>query len=412
MTWLLAQIGLSLLLAALAGWFIGWHLRAFRDQDRVEDLRQTMIATKDVKDRELAELRRKVEDLETRLERASDTSARSVAGVRSSSAAPAQISRVVDQAHDPDPGPSVASLVEVAPPTSISQAESREPAEPAGVAAAERERRREADAALRRRTAAMLTLQAETEALREAIGEKSAKIAQLEERLVGAEPLGGDLESTRGEIAKLEARLRNLAAERGAAIETTAARDAELLESRKEIVIRDTRVNDLRNRCSTLETELADAREATLRRGGEDLGRRESDLEDARRALQRQIDRNRKQDAVHRAVVEQLEGEKARLRAAVPAPTVSHAAHGPPGGRRGLPQKRSDELTQIFGVGSAFAKAMREAGIDTYAQIAAWTDGDIDRYATELGAHAKRIRTDRWVEQARELARTSRARRE
>jgi large subunit ribosomal protein L21 len=77
-----------------------------------------------------------------------------------------------------------------------------------------------------------------------------------------------------------------------------------------------------------------------------------------------------------------------------------------------MPQKRSDELVHVSGVGPAFAKALREAGIDTYAQIAAWTDSDIERYATALGAHAKRIRTDRWVEQARELARTSRAQRE
>ena len=91
MIWLLAQIGLSLLLAAMAGWFVGWYLRAFRDQDRVEDLRQTILATKDVKDRELNELRRRAEDLEAQLERMSETSVRSVATAGATTATAVEI---------------------------------------------------------------------------------------------------------------------------------------------------------------------------------------------------------------------------------------------------------------------------------------------------------------------------------
>jgi len=417
-TWLLAQIGLVVLLAALSGWFVGWHLRAFRDQDRVEDLHQTMLVTKDVADRELSELRRKTEDLEGRLLRENDSSARSVAVVASLSTAPATIPGVADRAQESDAPPAMAPLVEVTASTAPPNAETSaavigEPAELTGVAAAERERRREAEAALRKKAAAMLTLQSEIEALHEAVAEKAAKIAELQDSVVESEPASRELEAKHEEVVQLEARVQALDAERVAAVADAAAREAELLESRKETVIRDTRINDLRNRCATLETELAHAREAASEPGEQDLGRLEDGLDDARRALQRQIDRNRKQEAVHRAVVEQLEGDKARLRDAIPAPTVPHVTDGPPAGaRRGLPQKRSDELTQIVGVGPGFAKAMREAGIDTYAQVAAWTDHDIERYAAALGAHVKRIRTDRWVEQAGELARTSRARRD
>ena len=168
---------------------------------------------------------------------------------------------------------------------------------------------------MRRKTAAVLTLQAEVEALREAVAEKAAEIAKLQDGLAGAEPAGRELESTQAEIARLEARLRVADEEHLAAIATAAARESELLESRKEIVIRDTRINDLRNRCASLETELAAARDAASSPGGQDLGRPEEDDDDVRQALRRQIERNRKQEAVHRSVVEQLEGEKARLRA-------------------------------------------------------------------------------------------------
>lgn len=409
MIWLLAQIGFSLLLAAMAGWFVGWYLRAFRDQDRVEDLRQTILATKDVKDRELNELRRRAEDLEAQLERMSETSVRSVATAGATTATAVEIPHFEDQDQDPEP----ARLVEVGAPSAGSHAEIGEPDELAGVAAAERARRREADAALRRKTSVMLGLQAEIEALRGAVEEKAAEIARLQERLVEAEPAALELETTHAEVAELEARLRASDEERATATAAAVGRDAEVVEARKEVMIRDTRINDLRNRCASLETEVTEARDAATHDGGQEVGQLESGLEDARRALQRQIDRNRKQEAVHRAVVEQLEGDKARLRAAVApltdSPTTSEAPHA---ARRGLPQKPSDELVHISGVGPAFAKALREAGIDTYAQIAAWTDSDIERYATALGAHAKRIRTDRWVEQARELARTSSAQRD
>lgn len=409
MIWLLAQIGLSLLLAAMAGWFVGWYLRAFRDQDRVEDLRQTILATKDVKDRELNELRRRAEDLEAQLERMSETSVRSVATAGATTATAVEIPHFEDQDQDPEP----ARLVEVGAPSAGSHAEIGEPDELAGVAAAERARRREADAALRRKTSVMLGLQAEIEALRGAVEEKAAEIARLQERLVEAEPAALELETTHAEVAQLEARLRASDEERATATAAAVGRDAEVVEARKEVMIRDTRINDLRNRCASLETEAAEARDAATHNGGQEVGQLESGLEDARRALQRQIDRNRKQEAVHRAVVEQLEGDKARLRAAVAPPTDSPTtSEAPHAARRSLPQKRSDELVHISGVGPAFAKALREAGIDTYAQIAAWTDSDIERYATALGAHAKRIRTDRWVEQARELARTSSAQRD
>ena len=408
MTWLLAQMGLVLLLAAVAGWFVGWYLRAFHDHDRLEDLRQTMVATRDVKDRELAELRRKVDDLQARFARANDRGARMLDVRGSAAATTLESPRETTESPPPAPSRRASPDQEAARPRALADAELTDPEESSGIAAAERERRRESEADLRLQNATLLAAEAEIEALREAVAEKATRIAELQDELVELEPADRELESAQGTVVEIQVRLRALEEEREKALGAIAASEEQLLEARKEIVIRDTRINDLRNRCGTLETELADARIQDGPAAGDEVGRLESGLEEAQRALQRQIERNRKQEAVHRAVVEQLESDKARLREPGERNVTDLHAHS---ARRGLPQKRSDELTQISGIGPVFAKAMREAGIDTYAQIAAWDDPDIERYAATLGTNARRIRADRWVEQAHELARTSRAHR-
>lgn len=64
----------------------------------------------------------------------------------------------------------------------------------------------------------------------------------------------------------------------------------------------------------------------------------------------------------------------------------------------------SDDLTRIKGVGPKLAALLREQGITGFAQIAAWTDEDIDRIDPTLGRFEGRIRRDDWVGQARLLA--------
>lgn len=63
-----------------------------------------------------------------------------------------------------------------------------------------------------------------------------------------------------------------------------------------------------------------------------------------------------------------------------------------------------DDLRQLYGVGPKVEARLRELGVRRFADIAAWTDEDIDRIAPQLKVHAKRIRRDGWVESARELA--------
>lgn len=64
---------------------------------------------------------------------------------------------------------------------------------------------------------------------------------------------------------------------------------------------------------------------------------------------------------------------------------------------------REDDLTRLKGVGPKLAAQLRELGVTTFAQIAAWSEADIDRIDAQLGRFQGRIRRDSWVEQARLL---------
>ncbi|MBV1690727.1 hypothetical protein KRR38_24370 [Novosphingobium sp. G106] len=64
----------------------------------------------------------------------------------------------------------------------------------------------------------------------------------------------------------------------------------------------------------------------------------------------------------------------------------------------------ADDLRKIKGVGPKLVALLQSLGVTTFAQVAAWTDADIDRIDAQLGTFAGRIRRDNWVEQAKFLA--------
>ena len=65
------------------------------------------------------------------------------------------------------------------------------------------------------------------------------------------------------------------------------------------------------------------------------------------------------------------------------------------------PPAGPDDLTRIKGIGKKIAGMLNDRGVTTYAQIAAWSDADIDRIQHEL-RFPGRVRRDKWVERARE----------
>ncbi|QKG72461.1 hypothetical protein [Erythrobacter mangrovi] len=63
-----------------------------------------------------------------------------------------------------------------------------------------------------------------------------------------------------------------------------------------------------------------------------------------------------------------------------------------------------DDLTRIKGLGPKLAALLGELGVTSFAQVAAWDDGEIDRIDAQLGRFQGRIRRDDWVGQAKLLA--------
>lgn len=63
----------------------------------------------------------------------------------------------------------------------------------------------------------------------------------------------------------------------------------------------------------------------------------------------------------------------------------------------------SDDLKKLSGVGPALEKKLLEAGVTTFAQIAAWTEEDVAAMDEKLSFKG-RIEREGWIAQAQELA--------
>ncbi len=62
-----------------------------------------------------------------------------------------------------------------------------------------------------------------------------------------------------------------------------------------------------------------------------------------------------------------------------------------------------DDLRLILGIGKTNEKKLHEAGVTTFAQIAAWKEADVTRVSALIN-FGERIAKERWIEQARLLA--------
>jgi predicted flap endonuclease-1-like 5' DNA nuclease len=136
---------------------------------------------------------------------------------------------------------------------------------------------------------------------------------------------------------------------------------------------------------SGISAAAADARlkdlQAQAARARQELLTAQVDLRTARG----EADNLRAELAVAKARIEELES------------TLKKAQSVPPGARGG-------DLKVIKGIGPKFEKLLHAAGVTSLAQIAAWTDADIDRMAKTMGVKPDRIRKDDWIGNAKRLA--------
>jgi len=100
------------------------------------------------------------------------------------------------------------------------------------------------------------------------------------------------------------------------------------------------------------------------------------------------------------APVKMTKAQKVKAQAAVDAP----AAEAPKIAKTKKAAKlEGDDLSLISGVGPVIVGKLNDAGITTFAQIAAWTDADVEEIEEKLSFKGRVGRED-WIAQAQDLA--------
>jgi large subunit ribosomal protein L21 len=103
--------------------------------------------------------------------------------------------------------------------------------------------------------------------------------------------------------------------------------------------------------------------------------------------------------SVSAAAVAAIQGKADAPAAAKPAKAKKAAA---PKAKAAPAAAGADDLKALSGVGPALEKKLHEAGVTSFAQIAAWSQDDIDAVNEKLSFKG-RIEREGWVEQAKEL---------
>lgn len=173
---------------------------------------------------------------------------------------------------------------------------------------------------------------------------------------------------------------------RSAELESKHARlSIELVEAKAALM----RAEAERARLERALAEERSTREAALRAAREEATQRVAELE-------RRVERLRELEArVDELEAQALEVVTLRQRNAELEAALATAS------KRSL--AAPDDLKRLRGVGPAFERALRALGITTFAQIAEFTEADIERVAQSLKLKPERIRRDDWVGIARAL---------
>jgi predicted flap endonuclease-1-like 5' DNA nuclease len=201
------------------------------------------------------------------------------------------------------------------------------------------------------------------------------------------------------------ARARQLQASLGQVKQSLAGKESELRalsaerdSLRIQLAEREEHIKQLQAR-SVLEIELR-GRIAALERASMDLSSRLADSENS-------LSKSEKRVAELEQELERRERESARAR-----PTQSERqrdtrtadARTPDAPEPGQ-SSSGDDLKQIRGIGPVFERALKAAGVDSFARIAALTPSEVATLAGQINVSVERIRRGAWIERAAELSR-------
>jgi len=187
----------------------------------------------------------------------------------------------------------------------------------------------------------------------------------------------------------------------------------EMIKVSTELSKRDVRIKELETNLRE-QQELArhltsrDARIFELERTNEEVHGVRRKLADAEQLIAELRTQTARLPALERRIVE-LESssgvDSLEIRHSESEPPTAPRAEPPPAEAPGQEPLRLDSLRKIQGIGRAFERALHEAGIRTFDQIAAWSAQDIQQIAKMLKVSPQRILRDGWVQKAQELAR-------
>ena len=226
------------------------------------------------------------------------------------------------------------------------------------------------------------SLEGEVKALAEARDDAVADLARSERELVALQGAHAETVASLDRMAELEASLheaRTRVAELERHDESGALR-AEIDRLRVTLASERERTARMQRRLSL---DAADEHPASAAPTYAEWDRRlreriDAAVEESTAPLRARIERLR-------SVVEEKERRIATLAAA-------EAPRGP------------DDLTRIRGIGPKIQEILHGMGIATFREIAELSDDDIERVGAALPVYGRRIRDDRWIEQAGELA--------
>ena len=112
----------------------------------------------------------------------------------------------------------------------------------------------------------------------------------------------------------------------------------------------------------------------------------------------KKADAPKKAEAPKKAAAPKKAEKKSETKA---APKKADAKKAAP--KKAAKTAAADDLKQLSGVGPALEKKLLDAGVTTFAQIAAWTEDDVAAMDEKLSFKG-RIEREGWIEQAKELA--------